>query len=103
MLNSFQYSFSTKSFVGFKWQLLKFSCNIYHLKFNKTFLWWFCRGCSPLPIPNRAVKPLMADGTTQQCGRVGSCHIYFKAFQFILEGFFGVSGMYISYRVQVPN
>jgi hypothetical protein len=20
----------------------------------------------------------MADGTTQQCGRVGSCHIYFK-------------------------
>jgi hypothetical protein len=20
----------------------------------------------------------MADGTTQQCGRVGSCHIYYK-------------------------
>ncbi|WP_205195667.1 hypothetical protein, partial [Chitinophaga sp. Cy-1792] len=28
--------------------------------------------------PNREVKPLMADGTAQQCGRVGSCHIYFK-------------------------
>ena len=41
-------------------------------------LWWFCRGCSPLPIPNREVKPLMADGTAQQCGRVGSCHIYLK-------------------------
>ena len=43
------------------------------------FLWWFCRGCSPLPIPNREVKPLMADGTAQQCGRVGSCHIHLKA------------------------
>src|SRR5215467_10215986 len=41
-------------------------------------LWWYCRGCSPLPIPNREVKPLMADGTAQQCGRVGSCHIYLK-------------------------
>ena len=41
-------------------------------------LWWFCRGCSPLPIPNREVKPLMADGTAPQCGRVGSCHIYYS-------------------------
>src|ERR1700743_2765919 len=40
------------------------------------FLWWFCRGCSPLPIPNREVKPLMADGTAPQCGRGGSCHLY---------------------------
>jgi hypothetical protein len=39
-------------------------------------LWWLFRGCSPLPIPNREVKPLMADGTALQCGRVGSCHIY---------------------------
>jgi hypothetical protein len=30
----------------------------------------------PLPIPNREVKPPMADGTAQQCGRVGSCHIH---------------------------
>jgi hypothetical protein len=42
------------------------------------YLWWFFRGCSPLPIPNREVKPLMADGTAPQCGRVGSCHIYLK-------------------------
>jgi hypothetical protein len=41
-------------------------------------LWWYCRACSPLPIPNREVKPLMADGTAQQCGRVGSCHILLK-------------------------
>ncbi len=25
---------------------------------------------------NREVKSLMADGTAQKCGRVGSCHIY---------------------------
>jgi MFS transporter, DHA1 family, inner membrane transport protein len=30
----------------------------------------------------------MADGTAPQCGRVGSCHILLKAFQFILRGFF---------------
>jgi hypothetical protein len=28
----------------------------------------------------------MADGTAPQCGRVGSCHIYFKPFR-KLEGF----------------
>ena len=51
---------------------------IYHTTFIITILWWFCRGCSPLPIPNREVKPLMADGTALKCGRVGSCHIYLK-------------------------
>ena len=30
----------------------------------------------PLPIPNREVKPPMANGTAQKCGRVGSCHIH---------------------------
>ena len=40
------------------------------------FLWWLFRRCSPLPIPNREVKPAMADGTAKKCGRVGSCHIY---------------------------
>src|SRR5215218_6122628 len=43
-----------------------------------TILWWYCRRCSPLPIPNREVKPAMADGTAPQCGRVGSCHILLK-------------------------
>src|SRR4026208_191940 len=50
-------------------------------------LWWFCRGCSPLPIPNREVKPLMADGTAQQCGRVGSCHIYLAS-SFLMRLFY---------------
>src|SRR3954465_11169285 len=47
----------------------------------QTVLWWFFQGCSPLPIPNREVKPLMADGTAPRCGRVGSCHILLKAFR----------------------
>ena len=29
-------------------------------------------GVPPLPIPNREVKPAIADGTAMQCGRVGS-------------------------------
>ena len=33
---------------------------------------WLLRRCPPLPIPNREVKPARADGTAQQCGRVGS-------------------------------
>ena len=32
---------------------------------------WLLRRCSPLPIPNREVKPACADGTAMQCGRVG--------------------------------
>ena len=31
----------------------------------------YCVGVPPLPIPNREVKPDCADGTAQQCGRVG--------------------------------
>jgi hypothetical protein len=30
----------------------------------------------------------MADGTAQQCGRVGSCHIYFKSLSVKWEAFF---------------
>jgi hypothetical protein len=52
------------------------------------FLWWFCRGCSPLPIPNREVKPLMADGTAPQCGRVGSCHIHWSPVTYTDRAFF---------------
>ena len=32
----------------------------------------YCGGVPPLPIPNREVKPAIADGTAMQCGRVGS-------------------------------
>ena len=32
----------------------------------------FRNGVPPLPIPNREVKPVYADGTAVKCGRVGS-------------------------------
>ena len=32
----------------------------------------YCGGVPPLPIPNREVKPVCADGTAMQCGRVGN-------------------------------
>ena len=35
-------------------------------------------GVPPLPIPNREVKPAIADGTAMQCGRVGSRLLYFR-------------------------
>ena len=35
-----------------------------------------CAGVPPLPIPNREVKPGCADGTAQQCGRVGGRRLY---------------------------
>ena len=38
---------------------------------------WLLRRCPPLPIPNREVKPARADGTAQQCGRVGSRPLFF--------------------------
>ena len=36
----------------------------------------YCVGVPPLPIPNREVKPVCADGTAMQCGRVGSCLLF---------------------------
>ena len=35
-----------------------------------------CAGVPPLPIPNREVKPGCADGTAQQCGRVGGRRLF---------------------------
>ena len=33
--------------------------------------WWLWSECSPLPIPNREVKPHIADDTALVCGKVG--------------------------------
>ena len=60
---------------------------IYHSTFIIKTLWWLCRGCSPLPIPNREVKSPMADGTGTPTGRVGSCHIYYQTPHLQNEGF----------------
>ena len=40
-------------------------------KLNSKEYWWLQRGGSPLPIPNRVVKLLSADGTADLGGRVG--------------------------------
>ena len=44
--------------------------NLRHCQPNET-LGGYCVGVPPLPIPNREVKPVCADGTAMQCGRVG--------------------------------
>ena len=36
-------------------------------------------GDPPLPIPNREVKPVSADGTAKICGRVGHRHFLERA------------------------
>ena len=41
-------------------------------------LWWLWRWGTPLPIPNREVKPTSADGTAFTGGRVGRCHSFIK-------------------------
>ena len=52
-------------------------------------------GVPPLPIPNREVKPAIADGTAMQCGRVGSCLFSVEA-----SGADMVSGgFFFSYRM----
>jgi hypothetical protein len=53
-------------------QYVKILCNVNQLKLVthcKTTLRWLLRRGSPLPIPNREVKPASADGTAI-CGRV---------------------------------
>jgi hypothetical protein len=41
-------------------------------------LWWLWRWGTPLPIPNREVKPTSADGTAFTGGRVSRCHSFIK-------------------------
>ena len=43
----------------------------------------YTAGVTPLPIPNREVKPRRADGTASfRCGRVGRCQAFFYFFQY---------------------
>ena len=39
--------------------------------YHRNTFWWLWSGCSPLPIPNREVKPRIADDTALVCGKVG--------------------------------
>ena len=40
-------------------------------QWSKGLFWWLWSGCPPLPIPNREVKPRIADDTALVCGKVG--------------------------------
>ena len=42
-------------------------------------------GDPPLPIPNREVKPVSADGTAKICGRVGHRHFFSRELQLLLR------------------
>ena len=68
---------------------------------RQTILWWYCRRCPPLPIPNREVKPAMADGTAPQCGRVGSRHIHSMTPWRKLQGVFRLYGF--QYRREIAD
>ena len=53
-------------------RLLIFNFQFSIVNFAKRLSGGYCGGVPPLPIPNREVKPVIADGTAMQCGRVGS-------------------------------
>ena len=53
--------------VGIDCQLSTVNCQLCEAKSGG-----YSGGVPPLPIPNREVKPVIADGTAMQCGRVGS-------------------------------
>ena len=47
-------------------------------------------GDPPLPIPNREVKPVSADGTAKIRGRVGHRHFFRESFKQLRLSFFAV-------------
>ena len=47
----------------------------------KPLFWWLWSECSPLPIPNREVKPHIADDTALVCGKVGRRQFFIRASQ----------------------
>ena len=42
------------------------------------YFWWLWSECSPLPIPNREVKPHIADDTALVCGKVGRRQFFIR-------------------------
>jgi hypothetical protein len=53
------------------WVPVKSHCSDLKISWLTKDLGGYSVGAPPLPIPNREVKPDSADGTAQQCGRVG--------------------------------
>ena len=48
------------------------------------YFWWLLSGCSPLPIPNREVKPRIADDTAFICGKVGRRQSFYWKLEILL-------------------
>ena len=62
----------TLSFTGKIKQETRFELNCLGVFLSAKYCGGYSGGEPPLPIPNREVKPAIADGTAMQCGRVGS-------------------------------
>ena len=56
---------------------------------------WLLRRGSPLPIPNREVKPLSADGTAVKGGRVSRCQILLEGYPFGYPFFMATSDIVV--------
>ena len=48
-------------------------------RMSNSLFWWLWSECSPLPIPNREVKPHIADDTALVCGKVGRRQSFIKS------------------------
>ena len=60
----------------------------------KGIFWWLWRRCPPLPIPNREVKPVIADDTARVRGKVGRRQSFTgepKTAPFFVAGGIGIS------------
>ena len=69
-----------KTFRWYFFQVHVFSCMSCPSSQNHYF-WWLWSECSPLPIPNREVKPHIADDTALVCGKVGRRQFFIRASQ----------------------
>ena len=67
-----------KTFRWYFFQVHVFSCMSCPSSQNHYF-WWLWSGCSPLPIPNREVKPRIADDTALVCGKVGRRQFFIRS------------------------
>jgi hypothetical protein len=79
-LHLFSYHRSTKNLlgtIGLDGATIRFTCFHSDTTDQQRACWWLLARCSPLPIPNREVKPGTADDTWIKPGKVGSRHIHY--------------------------
>ena len=68
---------------------------------SEDYFWWLWSGCSPLPIPNREVKPRIADDTALVCGKVGRRQFFIR--ESISVPFFCLSNPIFPVSLQIEN